>query len=148
LRLPVYLVVGNHDDRQGLRDAFPAHAYLRMGVATTLAVTRVASLRSNMPDDTASARDSAKTPALRWGQMKAIPVWGKIMEFSRPKPKVRPSGVPRARASGPSRTARVHACQANRASAPPMCCAAARRHTSSQYEYSESTDRAGSPSLD
>jgi 3',5'-cyclic AMP phosphodiesterase CpdA len=28
LTMPLYLAVGNHDDRQALRDAFPAHAHL------------------------------------------------------------------------------------------------------------------------
>ncbi|AJP57472.1 hypothetical protein UC34_11440 [Pandoraea vervacti] len=31
LDIPLYLVVGNHDHREALRDAFPAHAYLRDG---------------------------------------------------------------------------------------------------------------------
>lgn len=29
LPMPVYLLAGNHDERAGLRDAFPEHAYLR-----------------------------------------------------------------------------------------------------------------------
>lgn len=29
LPMPYFLIPGNHDDRQGLRDAFPEHAYLR-----------------------------------------------------------------------------------------------------------------------
>ena len=31
LAMPYYLIPGNHDDRQALRDAFPSHAYLRSG---------------------------------------------------------------------------------------------------------------------
>ncbi|VVE10357.1 phosphodiesterase [Pandoraea anhela] len=31
LEIPVYLAVGNHDHREGLREAFPAHGYLRTG---------------------------------------------------------------------------------------------------------------------
>ncbi len=31
LTMPLYLVVGNHDHREALRDAFPEHVYLRTG---------------------------------------------------------------------------------------------------------------------
>ncbi|AKM32194.1 hypothetical protein AB870_21835 [Pandoraea faecigallinarum] len=33
LDIPLYLVVGNHDHREGLRQAFPEHVYLRTGQA-------------------------------------------------------------------------------------------------------------------
>ena len=31
LRCPLYLLVGNHDDRESMRRAFPDHAYLAQG---------------------------------------------------------------------------------------------------------------------
>ena len=54
LTMPVYLLVGNHDERGALREVFPDHAYLRAGgefvhYAVDVGPLRLVALDSQMP---------------------------------------------------------------------------------------------------
>ncbi|MGN6086800.1 phosphodiesterase [Trinickia sp.] len=54
LTMPVYLLVGNHDERGALREVFPDHAYLRSGgefvqYAVDVGPLRLVALDSQMP---------------------------------------------------------------------------------------------------
>lgn len=59
LRLPVYLMPGNHDDRQGLRAAFPDHAYLGEGdfiqYTADIGAVRLVALDTCIPGESGGA---------------------------------------------------------------------------------------------
>jgi 3',5'-cyclic AMP phosphodiesterase CpdA len=51
LEMPFYLMPGNHDDRENLRAAFPAHGYLgSMGFIQYVITERRGSMRHRRPD--------------------------------------------------------------------------------------------------
>ncbi|MEA3117211.1 MAG: 3,5-cyclic-AMP phosphodiesterase [Paraburkholderia sp.] len=65
LAIPYYLLVGNHDERAALRDAFSEHAYLRTGgefVQYTIDIgpVRVIALDSQLPQQSAGALCDAR----------------------------------------------------------------------------------------
>jgi 3',5'-cyclic-AMP phosphodiesterase len=65
LAIPYYLLVGNHDDRAALRDAFSDHAYLRAGgefvqYAIDIAPLRLIALDSQVPQQSAGTLCDAR----------------------------------------------------------------------------------------
>lgn len=66
--MPVYLLPGNHDDREALRAAFPDHAYLRqtspfIQYAVDVAPLRILALDTTIPLESGGALDE---PRLAW----------------------------------------------------------------------------------
>ena len=79
LTMPVYLLVGNHDEREALREVFPNHAYLRTGgefvhYAVDVGPLRLVALDSQMPQQSNGHLCAAR---LAWLEVQLAQAQGK-----------------------------------------------------------------------
>lgn len=79
LTMPVYLLVGNHDERGALREVFPDHAYLRAGgefvhYAVDVGPLRLVALDSQMPQQSSGHLCAAR---LAWLETQLAQAQGK-----------------------------------------------------------------------